>query len=218
MLEQDYKELMQEINADEVLVEKMVNQLRVRKKKMVFSGAKKVAAALLCGILVLGSSVVVADAATDGAVRRWFGLDDSVAVGAVDTSITRSNMTQEGDWSSIGFTKDENGQIHCEIISTMDVPVFTWYFETSQPSNIQFMNKFNDCDTEEEYAQSLYECLSRVFYEDYKIGTKYHEEFMAELEQCAVQLDTADVFQRGCEQGIRRFMEDLKSGHAGASD
>ncbi len=64
----------------------------------------------------------------------------------------------------------------------------------------------------------MYECLSRVYYEEYKIGTDYHEEFMAELEQCAKQLDTADVFQRGCEQGIRRFMEDLKAGRTNVTE
>ena len=51
MLEQDYKELMQEVRPDAALVEKMVEQSKERKRVML-PKAMKVATAVLLGLVV----------------------------------------------------------------------------------------------------------------------------------------------------------------------
>ena len=68
MLEQNYKELMQEIRPDTELVEKMVEAQSKGRKHVVLPKAMKVATAVLCGIVVLAGGVVAVDAAADGAV------------------------------------------------------------------------------------------------------------------------------------------------------
>ena len=52
MLEQDYNELMQEVRPDTALVEKMI-EAQSQKKRGLFPKAMKVAAAVLCGLVVL---------------------------------------------------------------------------------------------------------------------------------------------------------------------
>ena len=209
MLEQDYKELMQEVRPDASLVEQMVEQSQER-KGVVLPKAMKVAAAVLCGLVVLAGGTVAVDAATDGAVRKLFGLSESVVIGAEMVSVSKARL-EEDDWSQVNIRKDENGKMICEISSTSDAPIFAWYFEIGTTSYNQFQNTFKRCDTEEDYAWSLYECLSRCFSDRFRKGTSGHEEFLSELEQCVEQLDTENAFQRACAQGIQWFMDDLSS-------
>ncbi|MBR6537010.1 MAG: hypothetical protein IKT67_07390 [Lachnospiraceae bacterium] len=209
MLEQDYKELMQEVRPDATLVERMVEQSKERKCVML-PKAVKVAAAVLCGLVVLAGSTVAVDAATDGAVRKLFGLGESVVIGAEMVSVSKERL-EEDDWSQVNIRKDENGKMTCEISSTSDAPIFAWYFEIGTTSYNQFQNTFERCDTEEDYAWSLYECLSRCYSDRFRKGTSGHEEFLSELEQCVEQLDTENAFQRACAQGIQWFMDDLAS-------
>ncbi len=209
MLEQDYKELMQDVKPDAVLVEKMVEQCRER-KRVVLPKAMKVAAAVLCGLVVLAGGTVAVDAATDGAVRRLFGLGESVVIGAEMVSVSKERL-EEDDWSQVNIRKDENGKMICEISSTSDAPIFAWYFEIGTTSYNQFQYTFDRCNTEEDYAWSLYECLSRCFSKRFRKGKSGHEEFLSELERCVEQLDTENAFQRACAQGIQWFMDDLKS-------
>ncbi len=209
MLEQDYKELMQEVRPDTALVEKMVEQSKGR-RRVVLPKAMKVAAAVLCGLVVLAGGTVAVDAATDGAVRKLFGLGESVVIGAEMVSVSKER-SEEDDWSQVNIRKDENGKMICEISSTGDAPIFAWYFEIGTKSYNQFQNTFKRCDTEEDYAWSLYECLSRCFSDRFRKGKFGHEEFLSELERCMEQLDTENAFQRACAQGIQWFMDDLKS-------
>ena len=209
MLEQDYKELMQEVRPDATLVERMVEQSKERKCVML-PKAVKVAAAVLCGLVVLAGSTVAVDAATDGAVRKLFGRGESVVIGAEMVSVSNERL-EEDDWSQVNIRKDENGKMTCEISSTSDAPIFAWYFEIGTTSYNQFQNTFERCDTEEDYAWSLYECLSRCYSDRFRKGTSGHEEFLSELEQCVEQLDTENAFQRACAQGIQWFMDDLAS-------
>ncbi len=210
MLEQDYKELMQEVRPDTALVEKMVEAQSKARKRVVLPKAIKVAAAVLCGLVVLAGGTVAVDAATDGAVRKLFGLTDSVVIGAEMVSVSKERL-EEDDWSQVNIRKDENGKMMCEISSTGDAPIFAWYFEIGTTSYNQFQNTFKRCDTEEDYAWSLYECLSRCYSDRFRKGKFGHEEFLSELEQCVEQLDTENAFQRACAQGIQWFMDDLKS-------
>ncbi|MBR2407609.1 MAG: hypothetical protein IKB07_01505 [Lachnospiraceae bacterium] len=210
MLEQDYKELMKEVTPGAALVEKMVEAQSKRRKHVVLPKAMKVAAAVLCGIVVLAGGVVAVDAAADGAVRKLFGLDESVVIGAEMVSVSKKHL-EEDEWSQVNIRRDENGKMICEISSTTDAPIFAWYFEIGTASYNQFQNTFKRCDTEEDYAWSLYECLSRCFSDRFRKGEFGHEEFLSELERCVEQLDTENAFQRACAQGIQWFMDDLKS-------
>lgn len=209
MLEQNYKEMMQVVKPDTALVEKMVEQSKER-KRIILPKAMKVAATVLCGLVVLAGGTVAVDAATDGAVRKLFGLGESVVIGAEMVSVSKERL-EDDDWSQVNIRKDENGKMTCEISSTSDAPIFAWYFEIGTTSYNQFQNTFKRCDTEEDYAWSLYECLSRCFSDRFRKGTSGHEEFLSELEQCVEQLDTENAFQRACAQGIQWFMDDLTS-------
>lgn len=209
MLEQDYKELMQEVRPDTALVEQMVEQ-SVGRKRVMLPKAMKVATAVLCGLVVLAGGTVAVDAATDGAVRRLFGLGESVVIGAEMVSVSKERL-EEDDWSQVNIRKDETGKMICEISSTLDAPIFAWYFEIGKSSYNQFQYTFDRCTTEEDYAWSLYECLSSIYSDRFRKGMSGHEEFLSELEQCVEQLDAENAFQRACAQGIQWFMDDLKS-------
>lgn len=209
MFEQEYKELMQEVRPDAALVEKMAEQ-SVSRKRIVLPKAMKVAAAVLCGLIVLAGGTVAVDAATDGAVRRLFGLGESVVIGAEMVSVSKERLVED-DWSRVDIRKDENGKMICDISSTGDAPIFAWYFEIGTNSYNQFQNTFERCNTEEDYAWSLYECLSRCYSDRFRKGKSGHEEFLSELERCVEQLDTENAFQRACAQGVQWFVDDLKS-------
>ena len=164
MLEQDYKEMMREVKPDAALVERMVEQSRER-KCVVLPKVMKVAAAVLCGLAVLAGGTVAVDAATDGAVRKLFGFQDSFGIGGDAVNITQ-RVPEEGEqeWMSgisVGMTLGQNKETTIEIISSGDDPIFSWYFELGD-GNHQFAHKFEVSTSEEEYAWDLYARLNSV--------------------------------------------------------
>lgn len=214
MLEQDYKELMQEVRPDTALVEKMV-EAQSQKKRGLFPKAMKVAAAVLCGLVVLAGGTVAVDAATDGAVRKLFGFQDSFGIGGDAVNITRRVPSEgEQEWMSgisVGMTPGQNKETTIEIVSSGDDPIFSWYFELGD-GNHHFAHAFQTCTSEEEYAWDLYARLNQVYADDYKKGTKQHEVFLAELTKCKEQIGTETGFQKACVQGIQWFTDDLTAG------
>lgn len=214
MLEQDYKELMQEVRPDTALVEKMI-EAQSQKKRGLFPKAMKVAAAVLCGLVVLAGGTVAVDAATDGAVRKLFGFQDSFGIGGDAVNITRRVPSEgEQEWMSgisVGMTLGQNKEITIEIVSSGDDPIFSWYFELGD-GNHHFAHAFQTCASEEEYAWDLYARLNQVYADDYKKGTKQHEAFLAELTKCKEQIGTETGFQKACIQGIQWFTDDLTAG------
>lgn len=214
MLEQDYKEMMREVKPDAALVERMVEQSRER-KCVVLPKVMKVAAAVLCGLVVLAGGTVAVDAATDGAVRKLFGFKDSFGIGGDAVNIIQ-RVPEEGEqeWMagiSVGMTLGQNKETTIEIVSSGDYPIFSWYFEFGD-GNHQFAHRFTASTSEEEYAWELYERLNSCFRDEYKKGTKHHEAFLVELTKCKEQIGTETGFQRACIQGIRWFMDDLTEG------
>lgn len=214
MLEQDYKELMQEVRPDTALVERMVEQ-SVGRKRVVLPKAMKVAAAVLCGLVVLAGGTVAVDAATDGAVRKLFGFQDSFGIGGDAVNITQRVPAEgEQEWMSgisVGMTLGQNKKTTIEIVSSGDYPIFSWYFELGD-GNHQFAHAFQTCTSEEEYAWDLYARLNQVYADDYKKGTAYHEDFLAEVTKCMEQIGTETEFKEACVQGIQWFMDDLTAG------
>ena len=214
MLEQDYKELMQEVRPDTALVEKMI-EAQSQKKRGLFPKAMKVAAAVLCGLVVLAGGTVAVDAATDGAVRKLFGFQDSFGIGGDAVNITRRVPSEgEQEWMSgisVGMTLGQNKETTIEIVSSGDNPIFSWYFELGD-GNHHFAHAFQTCTSEEEYAWDLYARLNQVYADDYKKGTKQHEAFLAELTKCKEQIGTETGFQKACIQGIQWFTDDLTAG------
>lgn len=215
MLEQDYKELMQEVRPDTALVEKMVEAQSKERKHMVFPRVMKTVAAVLCGLVVLAGGTVAVDAATDGAVRKLFGFQDSFGIGGDAVNITQRVPSEgEQEWMagiSVGMTLGQNKETTIEIISSGDYPIFSWYFELGD-GNHQFAHAFQTCTSEEEYAWDLYERLNGVYADDYKKGTAYHEDFLAEVTKCMEQIGTETEFKKACVQGIQWFMDDLTAG------
>jgi len=211
MFEKKYKELMNEVTPDAALVEKMAEQ-SVSRKRIVLPKVMKVTAAVLCGLVVLAGGTVAVDAATDGAVRKLFGLKDSVAIGGDVVNFSQNAPSEKGEqeWMA-GMTRGQNGEVLVEISSTEDEPVFYWYYELGSGYH-QFAHAFQNCTSEEEYAWSLYERLNGIFADEYKKGTAYHEKFLSELVKCKEQIGTETEFERACAQGIQWFIDDLKAG------
>ncbi len=215
MLEQDYKELMQEVMPDAALVERMVELQGQRRKRVVFPRAMKTVAAVLCGIVVLAGGTVAVDAATDGGVRKLFGFQDSFGIGGDSVEFTRKVPSEEEQkWMSgisLGMTLGQDTETTIEIVSSGDAPIFSWYFK-SEDGVHQFAHAFEMAASEEEYAWELYYRLNEVYADKYKVGTKGHENFLAELAKCKEQIGTEGGFQRACIQGIQWFMDDLAAG------
>ncbi|MBQ8316226.1 MAG: hypothetical protein IJX95_10870, partial [Lachnospiraceae bacterium] len=174
-----------------------------------------VAAAVLCGLVVLAGGTVAVDAATDGAVRKLFGFQDSFGIGGDAVNITRRVPSEgEQEWMSgisVGMTLGQNKETTIEIVSSGDDPIFSWYFELGD-GNHHFAHAFQTCTSEEEYAWDLYARLNQVYADDYKKGTKQHEAFLAELTKCKEQIGTETGFQKACVQGIQWFTDDLTAG------
>ena len=215
MLEQNYKELMQEIRPDTELVEKMVEAQSKGRKHVVLPRVMKTVAAVLCGLVVLAGGTVAVDAATDGGVRKLFGFKDSFGIGGDAVNITQ-RVPAEGEqgWMSgisVGMTLGQNKETTIEIVSSGDNPIFSWYFELGD-GNHQFAHEFKVSTSEEEYAWELYERLNSVYGDEYKKGTKLQEAFLAELTKCKEQIGTETEFKKACVQGIQWFMDDLTAG------
>lgn len=215
MLEQDYKELMQEVKADEALVERMVELQGQGRKRVVLPRVMKTVAAVLCGLVVLAGGTVAVDAATDGGVRKLFGFQDSFGIGGDSVKFTRRVPSEdEQEWMagmSVGMTLGQNKETTIEIVSSGANPIFSWYFELGNGIH-QFGHAFEMASSEEEYAWELYHRLNLVYADKFKVGTKYHEDFLAELTKCKEQIGTEDGFRRACIQGIQWFMDDLTEG------
>ena len=215
MLEQDYKEMMQEVKPDAALVERMVEQSRER-KCVVLPKVMKVVAAVLCGLVVLAGGTVAVDAATDGAVRKLFGFKDSIGIGGDAVNIIhRVPAEEEEEWmsgTSVRTTLGQNKEITIEIVSSEDDPEFAWYFELGDNSSYHATHTFRASASEEEYAWDMYEYLNLAFADEFKKGTKNHEVFLAELTKCTEQIGTETGFKKACVQGIRWFMDDLTEG------
>lgn len=214
MLEQNYKEMMQEIRPDTALVEKMAEQSKER-KRIVLPRVMKTVVAVLCGLVVLAGGTVAVDAATDGGVRKLFGFQDSFGIGGDAVNITQ-RVPAEGEqgWMSgisVGMTLGQNKETTIEIVSSGDNPIFSWYFELGD-GNHQFAHEFEVSASEEEYAWELYERLNSVYGDEYKKGTKLQEAFLAEITKCKEQIGTETGFQRACAKGIQWFMDDLTAG------
>ena len=214
MLEQDYKEMMQQVKPDAALVERMVERSK-ETRRVVLPKVIKVAAAVLCGLVVLAGGTVAVDAATDGAVRKLFGFKDSFGIGGDAVHITQ-RVPEEGEqeWMSgisVGMTMGQNKETTIEIVSSGDYPIFSWYYELGD-GNYQFAHGFKGFTSEEEYAWELYHRLNLVYADEFKVGTKYHEDFLDELTKCKEQIGTETGFQKACIQGIQWFMDDLTAG------
>ena len=124
MFEQDYNELMKDVAPDAALVKKMVEQQRQSKKTVFFPKAMKVAAAVLCGLVLLAGGTVAVDAATDGGVRRLFGLKDTIAIGTDKVVVKEAEPIRGQDFTRVGSYITYDDEVVFHITSSEDLPVF----------------------------------------------------------------------------------------------
>lgn len=215
MLEQDYKELMCEVKPDAALVEKMVEQSKER-KRVVLPKAMKVAAAVLCGLVVLAGGTVAVDAATDGAVRKLFGFQDSVANGMYETKYVERKLEYKNHYSMTLY--DENGEKVMGYTSKKDTPVFMFCFEHGDGEvgqNICVTLKQQELEPEDVYIWNVYWVMNSIITDlleeyEYEYGSEAYEELVRSIEANWEQIDRSTELGEMCALGVQYALEDLK--------
>ena len=96
MFEQEYRELMEEVNPDDALVEQTVERYYETKRVFVMPRALKVAAVVFCVLIALAGGTVAVDAATNGSVCQ-VTYEQIAALCGEDVSTWGSTMQCESD-------------------------------------------------------------------------------------------------------------------------
>lgn len=218
MLEQDYKELMNEIRPEEAMVEAMVDRQKAGRKVAFFPKMMKIAAAVLCSLVVLAGGVVAADAATDGAVRKLFGFKDSVSNGTMEAKFVERKHAYKNHYSYTLY--DENGEMIVHAGRKEDTPMFLFGFELSDEdaSYLSVPLTRRELEPEDVYEWHVYYSihsqvafLSGDYYGyEYEKGTAEYEEMVQSIEDNLKEIDTSTELGKACARGIQRALEDFK--------
>lgn len=219
MFQDEYKDLMNEVKPDEVLVEAMVERQKQR-KVVLLPKAVKVAVAVLCGLIVLTGGTVAVDAATDGAVRKLFGFRDSVVAGADEVKLILREEKRGESSIMVGMREGEDGKITTIVKSSQDVPVFTCYIgiEGREPSEDDFYHyqvgcPLYHCESKDDYAWAVYYILMTMISGNREI-TEYdfmREGWINELERIKTEIGTGDDLRDGCAMGVQLAIDELKA-------
>lgn len=212
MFQKDYKEYMNKKRLDASLVEAMVEE----EKKSTCSGhvrMPRVATAVFCGMLLLCGGTVVADAATNGGIRRLLGLKDSIDAGERNAEFVLIEPTEEHPYGTIWETKTaEDGTLTTVIKSTDDAPIFTCHFDGGEGyGDFSLGCSLKNCETKEEFAERVYQQFV-LGLKDYKLKKSAVEAVIVKLEQVKQDIGTGTEMQDGCAMGVQRAIEDLKAG------
>lgn len=168
----------------------------------------RVAAAVLCGLIVLAGGTVAVDAATDGAVRKLFGFGDSIGIGADKTEFVQ----MEGDSNSrslvVSAVIGAEGMGSTTISSTEDEPVFSCWINISEWEHLQTVSSLGYCNTKEDYAWTVYERLETMVHA-YKEDEKKCAVIIKELERVKEEIGTGTELQDGCAMGVQFLIDDL---------
>lgn len=172
--------------------------------------AVRVAAAVLCGLIVLAGSTVAVDAATDGAIRKLFGFGDSVGIGAGQTEFVQ--MEKEGDSQHLLVSAVIGGEgKETTVISyTEDEPVFSCSIDISEQKHLQTVSSLGYCNTKEDYAWHVYARLESMVHE-YKEDEENCAVILKELERAKEEIGTGTELQDGCAMGVQFLIDDLKA-------
>jgi len=212
MFEKDYRELMEEVKPDDVLVEQAVERYREMKRVFVVPKGLKVAAVIFCVLLVLAGGTVAVDAATDGAVRKFFGLSDSVAVGVDKIEYIQSEK-KRGENSLMVGVFNEGGEVSVVVKSDKDIPVFFCYLgvkgDALSGANFHHFSltaPLEFCETKEDIAWTVYWYLKRmVRNSDEHLSGR----FIKELKKIKEEIGTGNEIKDGCALGVQFILDDL---------
>ncbi len=213
MFEKEYKEFMEEVKPEEALVEKMIDRQHRTKRVVVMPKALKVAAVLLCVFLVLAGGTVAVDAATEGAVRRFFGLSDSVAVGVDEIEYVQREKKRGERGLTVGVV-DKDGEVSVVVRSDKDIPVFFCYMgvEGNELSGANYHHlsvtvPLELYESKEDIAWMVYWHLRSIV--NICGGGYLREGIIAELEKVQKEIGTGNEIKDGCTMGVQFVLDDL---------
>lgn len=218
MLEQDYKELMNEVGPEETMVEAMVERQKAGRKVFFFPRMMKTVAAVLCGLVVLAGGVVAVDAATDGAIRKMFGYQDSVSNGNMEAKYVERKHAYKNHYLYTLY--DENGEIKVQSGRKVDTPMFLFGFALPDGDEAYLSVPLTrrELEPEDVYEWHVYYSihsqvafLSDDYYGyEYEKGTAEYEEMVQSIEDNLKEIDTSTELGKACSRGIQRALEDFK--------
>ncbi len=218
MLEQDYKELMNEVKPEEAMVEAMVERQKAGRTFGFFPRMMKTAAAVLCGLVVLAGSVVVADAATDGAIRKLFGYKDSVSNGNMEAKYVERKLAYKNHYTYTLY--DENGEMELQSRRKDNIPMFLFGFALPDGDETYLSVPLvrHELEPEDVYEWHVYDSIHHVvasFSDDYygcgyEKGTAEYEAMVQSIEDNLKGIDTSTELGKACARGIQRALEDFK--------
>lgn len=218
MLEQDYKELMNEVGPEEAMVEAMVERQKAGRKVFFLPRMIKTAAAVLCGLVVLAGGVVAVDAATDGAIRKMFGYQDSVSNGNMEAKYVERKHAYKNHYTYTLY--DENGEIKVQSGRKVDTPMFLFGFALPDGDEAYLRVPLvrYELEPEDVYEWHVYDSIHHVvasysddYYGDrYEKGTAEYEEMVRNIEDSLKGVDTSTELGKACARGIQRALEDFK--------
>lgn len=212
MFEKEYKELMEEVMPDEALVEQTVERYRETKRVFILPRGLKVAAVVFCVLLALAGGTVAVDAATDGAVRKFFGLSDSVAVGVDKIEIIQREKGRGENGLTVGVV-NKDGEVSVVVKSDKDVPVFFCYLgvkgDALSGANFHHFSltaPLEFCETREETAWTVYWYLKGLVRNS---DEHLRGRFITELEEIKEEIGTGNDIKDGCALGVQFMLDDL---------
>lgn len=214
MSEQDYKELMQEVRPDTALVEKMV-EVQSRKKKVLFPKVMKVAAAALCGLVMIAGSAVAVDAATGGgvvqAVRKYFITPASFRNGTYEAEYDETKLTEKNHYTTT--LRDENGEeVLVYVLKNEESQIFQFDFGFGRLS-MEVMPL--ELETEAMYPWKVYSAVNNAILKVYeKNGWERDpvgdEKVVRNLEANLEKIDRSTEFGEACALGVEYVIEDFR--------
>ena len=217
MFKDEYQDYMSEVRPENSLVESMVEAQRNQRNQRTVRPARavRVAAAVLCGLLVFSGGTIAVDAATGGGVQRLLGLKDSISVGEVKTEFVLAEAEENYD-NAMESKIDEDGNVTTVITSSDDAPVFHCYISSENENTVfQCAGSLKDCVTEEDYALTVYVQLEQMFNMYVRNNKKMCEWIVEELAQLKQEIGSGTDMQDGCAAGVQLMIDDLKSNYDG---
>lgn len=211
MLEQDYKELMNEIRPEEAMVEAMVDRQKAGRKVAFFPKMMKIAAAVLCSLVVLAGGVVAADAATDGAVRKYFITKESFRKGTYETEFDETQLTEKNHYTTTLW--NENGEeVLVYIMKNEESQIFEFDFGFGC-LGMELMPL--ELETEAMYPWKVYSAVSNVISKVYEKngwerGPIGDEKVVRNLEASLEKIDRSTEFGEACALGVEYVIEDFR--------
>lgn len=211
MFEKKYRELMLDVKPDEALVEAMVGQQSQSKKVIRFPRAVKEVAAVLCGLIVLAGGTVAVDAATGGAIRKYFITPASFKDGTYVTEFDEAQLTEKNHYTKTWV--DENGEeVVLYVLKNEESQIFELDLGFVRLS-VELMPL--ELETEDVYPWKVYHAMSNAILMSYEKngwerGPKGDEKIARNLELNLEKIDRSTEFGEACALGVECVIEDFR--------